>query len=107
LSPSEQGMLFDQAFRQARFEANFAFDRKGDALEALEAIKASMDDPPDPRYTPEGAFYVIYQRLLDNAGACDFADLMLRAVRDMRAGRIKPINARWMLVDEAQDMDAV
>lgn len=39
--------------------------------------------------------------------AMDFSDILLRATRGMLDGSIQPLPIRWLLVDEAQDMDAV
>jgi superfamily I DNA/RNA helicase len=46
-----------------------------------------------------------YGKLLNAEGAIDFADLMLKAVRDMHSKSMPPLSVRWLLVDEAQDMD--
>ncbi|MDN5863552.1 MAG: UvrD-helicase domain-containing protein, partial [Salinisphaera sp.] len=62
ISTREQYVLMSQAFSIAREEANFRFDQLRDGIEAIESIKASMADPPDPRYSPAGALYAIYQR---------------------------------------------
>jgi superfamily I DNA/RNA helicase len=37
----------------------------------------------------------------------DFSDLLLVSVRKMAAGEMPPLAIRWLLVDEAQDMDEV
>jgi len=107
LSGREQHMMLTQAWSQAATEAEFTFDKLDDARAAIEAIKSSMDPAPDPKTSAAGAVYTIYQRLLARSRTHDFADLMLRAVQDMGTGALAPIPARWMLVDEAQDMDDV
>ena len=48
-----------------------------------------------------------YGKLLNAEGAIDFADLMLTAVRDMHSKSMPPLSVRWLLVDEAQDMDEI
>lgn len=107
LSPREQRMLLMQAWERAAHETEFTFDRFEDACTAIESIKSTTDPAPNPSTSAAGAVYAIYQRLLARAGTCDFADLLLRAVREIADGTLKPIQARWMLVDEAQDMDGV
>lgn len=107
LSPGEQDMFMRQAWERTCARAEFSFDDFDDARASIEAIKASMDEPPDAKTTPQGAVYQTYQQLLERAHVCDFADLMLRSVQEMGAGTLKPMPVRWMLVDEAQDMDDV
>jgi len=48
-----------------------------------------------------------YQELMESEGAMDFADLLLLSVRRMARGDMPPLPIRWLLVDEAQDMDEV
>lgn len=107
LSAREQRMLMMQAWERASAEAEFTFDRFDDACTAIESIKATLDPAPSPKTSAAGAVYATYQRLLARAGANDFADLLLRTVREMGQGALRPIQARWLLVDEAQDMDDV
>lgn len=107
LSAREQQMMLTQAWERASREAEFTFERLEDAQHAIEAIKSSMDPPPSPKTSAAGALYAIYQRLLSRSNTHDFADLMLRGVHEMGTGALRPIAARWMLVDEAQDMDDV
>ncbi|MCO6440501.1 MAG: ATP-dependent helicase, partial [Nitrococcus mobilis] len=107
LSAREQRMMLAQAWERAASEAEFTFERFDHASAAIEAIKACIDPAPSPQASAAGALYAIYQRLLERSGSHDFADLMLRAVAEMDSGALDPIGARWMLVDEAQDMDEV
>ena len=48
-----------------------------------------------------------YQDLMESEGAMDFSDLLLTTVRKMTTGDMPPLPIRWLLVDEAQDMDEV
>ena len=107
LSAREQNMMLTQAWERASEEAEFSFDNLDDARAAIESIKASMDPAPSPKASAAGALYAIYQRLLTRSNTHDFSDLMLRSVHEMNAGTLAPIPARWMLVDEAQDIDDV
>lgn len=47
-----------------------------------------------------------YEATLAADNTMDFADILLRSVREMRNGTLKPLPCAWMLVDEGQDMDA-
>ena len=51
--------------------------------------------------------YLKYQEMLRQRGLSDFADLMLEAVSGMRNGAVKPLDVRFLLVDEFQDADEV
>lgn len=79
------------------------------ALESLirliDAAKASMEPADLP--PPADAVHAHYQEALERDGAMDFYDIMLQAVRRMRDGALRPLPVRWLLVDEAQDMDEV
>lgn len=46
-----------------------------------------------------------YEELRRARGAMDFSDLILEALHGMRAGRIQPLRATHLLVDEFQDCD--
>ena len=48
-----------------------------------------------------------YEQALAADNVMDFSDLLLRSTRGMLDGSIAPLPIAWMLVDEAQDMDAV
>lgn len=77
-----------------------------EAIQGVDAIKSSMDPAPGPD-SPLGAFYRAYQDTLAAMGVFDFADLLIQSVLSMRAGDLPPLPVTHMLVDEAQDMDAV
>lgn len=107
LSNQERLNLLQRAFERSLKECNFVFDNIDDAAKAMEAIKASMSPPPDPKTTAEGGFFQIYEEMLEASGAMEFSDLLLRCVREIERGDIPPLAAHWLLVDEAQDMDEV
>jgi superfamily I DNA/RNA helicase len=48
-----------------------------------------------------------YQDLMESEGSMDFSDLLLTTVNKMTSGEMPPLPIRWLLVDEAQDMDEV
>ncbi len=75
-----------------------------EALKTIERLKSQWSPVPKPN---ERALLTQYNSILERNGICDFADLLLEAVQGMTEGTIKPVPARWMLVDEAQDMDEV
>jgi superfamily I DNA/RNA helicase len=47
----------------------------------------------------------LYQKELAHYGKSDFQDIIIRTVELLEQKKISPINCKWMLVDEAQDMD--
>lgn len=51
--------------------------------------------------------YERYSGLLHSEQVMDFSDILLSAVHGMQDGSVSPLPIRWLLVDEAQDMDAV
>jgi superfamily I DNA/RNA helicase len=48
-----------------------------------------------------------YQKIKRDARKVDFSDLLVLAVKGMKDGSIKPYDVRWILADEAQDMDEI
>lgn len=82
--------------------AKIALDALARLIDAAKATLAEADLPP-----PADAVYELYQEALLRDGAMDFFDIMLRALRLMREGALRPLPVRWLLVDEAQDMDEV
>ncbi len=51
--------------------------------------------------------WVQFQKIKRDARKVDFSDLLVLAVKGMQDGSIKPFNVRWILADEAQDMDEI
>lgn len=75
-----------------------------EAVKTIERLKSQW--APIPK-TNERALLYQYNSILERNGICDFADLLLEAVQGMGDGTIRPVPAKWLLVDEAQDMDEV
>jgi superfamily I DNA/RNA helicase len=75
----------------------------------LELQVAAKDVAADPEAGPLAQAYVAYEAALADAGAMDFDDLVLRALRALRAS--SALLADWraycrhLLVDEVQDVD--
>lgn len=76
-----------------------------DALAIIDTFKSTMAPPPTSGEAAD--VFHAYQTALRKRRLVDFSDLMINAVHAMRAGEIKPLPIRWLLVDEAQDMDDV
>ncbi len=62
---------------------------------------------PAPTNGPGAVAFRKYQEWLAAHDAMDFADILLKAVAGLRAGTLKLLAVRWLLVDESQDMDEV
>lgn len=77
-----------------------------EAVQAVDAAKARLTPPMFSSPALESLFHA-YEELLRSEGAMDFADLLLLAVRSMTNGDMPALPIRWLLVDEAQDMDEV
>lgn len=75
-----------------------------DFLEAIATAKSLDGRSPDKGIA---ALVDAYDRALAKAGAMDFADMLQRSVRGMRAGTVKRLDIRWLLVDESQDLDEI
>jgi superfamily I DNA/RNA helicase len=75
-------------------------------IQAIDASKSRVDWKPSESPSIMAAL-ATYGELLKAEGAIDFADLMLKAVRDMHSKSMPPLSVRWLLVDEAQDMDEI
>lgn len=75
------------------------------AITTIDRFKATMAPPPSEG--EEAEVFRAYQSALSKHGLIDFQDILLNSVKGMRAGEIKPVPAKWLLVDEAQDMDDV
>lgn len=51
--------------------------------------------------------YDSYTEVLRSENVMDFSDLLLQAVHGMQSGAVAPLPIKWLLVDEAQDIDEV
>jgi superfamily I DNA/RNA helicase len=101
-SPAEQALLMRRAAQHAKEPVQI-----DDAIVAIEHYKSSLEPPPSRYESALAETYHIYQTYLEQAGLMDFSDLLIKAALGMREGSIKPYAADWLLVDEAQDLDAV
>lgn len=101
LSEGERLAVLRRCWKQ--HAPNSSFD---DVVQAIDAVKARLAPASfaDPSLE---AVYHGYQELMESEGAMDFADLLLHSVRRMASGDTPPLPIRWLLVDEAQDMDEV
>lgn len=100
-SPSETRLLIRRAVNECPDKISV-----DDATAAIDAFKSTMEQPL-PGYSPENEVYRLYRTYMEQAGLIDFSDLLMLAVLGMRDGSIKPYQADWLLVDEAQDLDGV
>jgi superfamily I DNA/RNA helicase len=92
---------------QARSDTGL-MDIPPDEVESrIDAIKADPAPPPGKTEGVTGALLAAYTQLLNQAGVCDFADLIRIAVQGLKSGRFAPLPVGSMLVDEAQDLDPV
>lgn len=101
LSEGERLALLRRCLAQHPIEASL-----DDVLKFIDRAKARIRIPvaPDPDFE---VIYSIYQETLATEGAMDFADIVLSVVQKMHSRELHPLPIRWLLVDEAQDMDEV
>ena len=101
LSEGERLAVLRRCWKQ--HASSLSFD---EAVQAIDALKARLAPAPftDPSLE---VLHHGYQEIMASEGAMDFADLLLLSVRRMTNGDMPPLPIRWLLVDEAQDMDEV
>lgn len=75
-----------------------------EGVKIIDAAKSSLR-PPTQRHHRE--LVETYNAGLRSLGLMDFADLILESVAGMRNGSVQPLDVRWLLVDEGQDLDEV
>lgn len=75
-----------------------------DSARAIESMKSQLSGSPSKDMSD---LLYHYNKCLRSMGVVDFADLLLRVVQGMRDGSVQPLGARWMMVDEGQDLDEV
>jgi len=75
-------------------------------VQAIDSAKARLTPPLFSDSLLEAVFCA-YQEVMEAECAMDFSDLILTSVRKMSRGEMDPLPIRWLLVDEAQDMDEV
>ncbi|STQ90100.1 superfamily I DNA/RNA helicase [Iodobacter fluviatilis] len=91
--------LVKRAMKQVDFEG-----KADDALQKIDAAKCSITAPTDAAIND---LFEAYQELLRRDGKHDMHDLILDAVAEMKAGRLRPFGHKWIFVDEFQDTDHV
>jgi superfamily I DNA/RNA helicase len=101
LSEGERLAVLRRCWKQ--HASNLPFDL---VVRAVDAAKAKFAPPACSDPLLEAVLHG-YQDLLDAEGAMDFSDLLLVSVRKISSGELAPLPIRWLLVDEAQDMDEV
>ncbi len=77
-----------------------------DVSKALDAAKAKVGPVAFADLAMQRV-YDGYVEVLQSERVMDFSDLLLTAVRGMQSGEVAPLPIKWLLVDEAQDMDEV
>lgn len=75
-------------------------------IQGVDRVKSRLAPPIFSDSAMESVFHG-YQDLMESEGAMDFSDLLLTTVRKMTSGEMPPLPIRWLLVDEAQDMDEI
>jgi superfamily I DNA/RNA helicase len=80
---------------------------EGVVEQVLKLKCASLDDPGTGVGGDAAAVLARYQAKLEECAALDLTDLVREAARAMRAGTLEPWPARFVLVDEAQDLDRI
>jgi len=75
-------------------------------IQAIDTAKSRVQWNPTGKPEIEAAV-IAYSDILKAEGAMDFADITLQAVREINSDAMPPLSIRWLLVDEAQDMDEV
>jgi len=83
--------------------SNLSFES---VIQGIDKVKSRLAPPMFSDPAMEAVFHG-YQDLMESEGAMDFSDLLLTTVRKMTYGEVPPLPIRWLLVDEAQDMDEV
>jgi len=102
ISAGEQSSIVRRAISRAKLDGVLSYE---DAVEAISTYKSSIN----PKVKPDeaGEIFRSYQHILDREHMIDFSDIVILAVMGMKNGKVAPIPATHMLVDEAQDMDQV
>lgn len=75
------------------------------AVKSIDFLKSVLN----PKLGDDDAslVYAEYQASLNKLNVVDYADMLLNSVRDIHDGIVQPLPAKWMLVDEFQDIDEV
>lgn len=83
--------------------SNLSFES---VIQWIDKVKSRLAPPMFSDPAMEAVFHG-YQDLMESEGAMDFSDLLLTTVRKITNGEMPLLPIRWLLVDEAQDMDEV
>ena len=103
--PSASGMIRHAMNHCPAPKADLEYE---DFLAAIEGWQREVSPALPPKESSALAWvYHEYTRLKAQQGLVDFGDLIRDAVAGMQAGKIAPLNVRFMLVDEFQDSDAM
>jgi superfamily I DNA/RNA helicase len=104
LSGKEYILLLQKAHQSIPEAGDIAFD---DIVKDIEQISSSITPPSADAFNLSAAIYMQYTQLKNSMNAADFFDLLHLAINGMKDGSIAPLGVKWLLVDEAQDMDEV
>ncbi len=84
-------------------DTDMAFD---DVVKLIDMAKAQVGHVAFSNLVAQ-RIYDSYTEVLQSERVMDFSDVLLKAVHGMQDGSVAPLPIQWLLVDEAQDMDAV
>jgi superfamily I DNA/RNA helicase len=101
LSEGERLAVLRRVWKQ--HAPDISFD---EAVQAIDAAKTRLAPAPFAAPSIE-SLHQGYQEIMEAEGGMDFADLLRLSVCRMTRGDMPPLPIRWLLVDEAQDMDEV
>ena len=101
ISDGERAMILKGAWKSIAPKLTYE-----EIVREIDLCKTKVDGHVFEDERIEAVFHA-YEAAMKADNCMDFSDILLRSVRGMRNGTIKPIPCAWMLVDEGQDMDAV
>lgn len=79
-----------------------------DYQKAINDWQCELDPVVPPAESSALAFvYREYTKVKRSLGLLDFADMLRDALMGMQSGQVKPLNVKFMLVDEFQDTDGI
>lgn len=99
LSEGERLALLRRCISQCKCVSPFA-----DVVSAIDGAKSRLSLPSFTDPLIEDVMNA-YHDLLASERSMDFADILLTATMKIKSGDMPPLSVRWLLVDEAQDMD--
>jgi len=101
LGEGERLALLRRCYRQYKCGASFE-----KVVAAIDSTKSKLKGGLFGDIGLEDVFNA-YEEVLNSEQAMDFADILLMATKGIMQQTIPPMAVRWLLVDEAQDMDEV